>query len=238
MSKTNYKSVEHEESEKNTQKANEIASKPNLEDKHPFVLNLFYCFFMTFVCRIKPITNEDIYQIGERDMCSSTSNLVEKSWNWQQKQRQMKEPAKPSLFKILLIRIGGVRLLLAIFFLILSVGFQICQPSMMKQVLKQVTLKMMQPDGAKFPYTYTIILMASLFLSSLFDTLSNRLIYHISSNLRSSLAGMIYRKVLKMNLSSQSNVNTGRLLSLLSADTNQMATMSPMFFYMSTIPVQ
>ncbi|KAA6355633.1 MAG: hypothetical protein EZS28_048840, partial [Streblomastix strix] len=33
--------------------------KPNLEEKHPFILNLFYCFFMPFVCRVKPVTDED-----------------------------------------------------------------------------------------------------------------------------------------------------------------------------------
>ncbi|KAA6392071.1 MAG: putative ABC transporter C family member 3 [Streblomastix strix] len=152
--------------------------------------------------------------------------------------KKIPKPQKPSMFLTLLYNIGGIKLLLAFIFLVLSVGFQICQPLLMKEVLKHVTLKVMSPDEANFPYSHAIILMISPFFSSLFDTLQSRLIYHISSSLRSGLAGMIYHKVLKMNLSSQSNANTGRVISLLSADTNQMAMMFPMFFQMFALPVQ
>ncbi|KAA6378355.1 MAG: putative multi drug resistance-associated protein MRP, partial [Streblomastix strix] len=257
MEKDTEKTVEQPKQKKTKKKINEknAIRKPNLEDRHPFILNLFYCFFMPFICRIKPITNDDIYQIDEKDKCENVSNLVVKDWKLKLKQflqdiqdfekqktdnpeLQIKESSKPSLFKILLIKIGGIKLIFAYVFLLLYIGFQICQPILMKQVLKQVTLNVIDADQAKFPYSYAIILMFCPFLSSLFNTLQSRLIFHIASNVRSSLAGMIYRKVLKMNLSSQSNVNTGRIISLLSADTYQMALYSPVFFQIVALPVQ
>ncbi|KAA6381010.1 MAG: putative ABC transporter C family member 3, partial [Streblomastix strix] len=64
------------------------------------------------------------------------------------------------------------------------------------------------------------------------------IIFHFSSNLRSGLAGLIYKKTLLLNITAQSNIDTGRLISLLSADTNQIAMMFPMFFYLIVLPLQ
>ncbi|KAA6377626.1 MAG: hypothetical protein EZS28_026848 [Streblomastix strix] len=90
----------------------------------------------------------------------------------------------------------------------------------------------------KFPYVSAIILMLCPFLNGLLDTLANRFIFHFSSRLRSGLAGIIYKKILLLNITSQSNIDTGRLLSLLTTDTNQIAQQFPMLFYLSTLPIQ
>ncbi|KAA6388286.1 MAG: putative Metal resistance protein YCF1 [Streblomastix strix] len=217
---------------------------------------------MPFVCRIKPITNEDIYPVAHDDTCFVTSEKGQSGWmpKYEQYAKQLieyeqtklgftssntKEPAKPSLMKVMLFDLGNYKLLLAVLFSILSVGFQICQPSMMKEVLKAVAIKgaysQLPPElgmVAKFPYVHAIILMIAPFLNAIFDTLSNRLIYHFSSNLRSGLAGLMYQKTLLLNITAQSNIDTGRLLSLLSSDTNQIAMMFPMFFYLVVLPLQ
>lgn len=100
---------------------------------------------------------------------------------------------------------------------------------MMREVLIAVQLKFTNPELAKFPYLSAIILIIATFMNALFDTLSNRFLYHYASNLRSGLAGLIYKKTLNLNITAQSNIDTGRLLSLLSADCNTNAMMFPLY---------
>ncbi|KAA6383301.1 MAG: ABC transporter: Multidrug resistance-associated protein, ATP binding protein [Streblomastix strix] len=195
---------------------NGIRTKRNLEEKHPFILNIFYCFFLPFVCRVKPITDDDIYEVQSDDRCDITTQKASQGWQPSYSQyliekaqydqlmsenpdAQLKPPARPSLLKVLLFSLGNWKLLLAIFFMVISIGFQVCQPSLMKEVIKAVMIK---------------------------------------SHLRSGLAGIIYKKTLLLNITSQSNIDTGRLLSLLSTDTNQIAMMFPMFFQMAVLPIQ
>ncbi|KAA6390867.1 MAG: ABC transporter ATP-binding protein, partial [Streblomastix strix] len=239
--------------------------KPNLEENSPFIMNMFYCFFMPFVCRLKPITNEDMYEVADSDRSVLTTKQMSEGWMYKYNQYvqekieyeqlkadypgvELKSPKSPSLFQVM-IHCGSWRLLTSIIILIFSVGFQICQPSLMKEVIKAVITKGMAAEmnptlppeyqiESKFPYVSAIILMLCPFLNGLLDTLGSRFIFHFSSQLRSGLAGLIYQKTLLLNITSQSNIDTGRLLSLLSTDTSSIAMMFPMFFNMILLPIQ
>ncbi|KAA6330265.1 MAG: hypothetical protein EZS28_053519, partial [Streblomastix strix] len=211
--------------------------------------------FMPFVCRVKPVTDEDMYDVDSHDRCDVTTFKTDEGWapryiryviekaeydqlKAENPDAQIKPPKTPSLMAVLFFNLGSWQLIFSIIIMILSTGFQICQPSLMKEVLKQVLLKGMAPEMNpvlppeeqivyKFPYVQAIILMACPLLHGILDTLGNRLIFHFSSHLRSGLAGLIYKKTLLLNITAQSNIDTGRLLSLLSADTNQIAMMFP-----------
>ncbi|KAA6379179.1 MAG: putative ABC transporter, partial [Streblomastix strix] len=234
--------------------------KKNLEEAHPFLLNLLYCFFFPLICRIKQITNDDICCVQTNDSCNFTTQCIEKHWKlsyeWYAKQftdwefeqatsgsiyhnyRIIHLPKKPSLFKIIVTHLGGIKLLLAILIFIPSVGFQICQPSLMKEIMKQVLIKAAMPEIAKFPYASAIILILSPFLRIFFNSLGSRFLIHFASKTRSSLCGLIYKKVLLLNISAQSNINTGRIISLISNDLNQMAYAIPRSFQAITVPIQ
>ncbi|KAA6397487.1 MAG: putative Multidrug resistance-associated protein [Streblomastix strix] len=112
----------------------------------------------------------------------------------------------------------------------------------MKEVLKAVMQKNQSSDElifeAKFPYSYAVILMLCPFLQGLLDAFADRIFFHFSSHLRSGLAGLIFNKMLKLNITSQSNINTGSLLSLLSTDTNQIAQTFPELFHLIVLPIQ
>jgi hypothetical protein len=43
------------------------AAKTNWESKCFWFVNIFYCFFFLFVCRCKPLTDEDIYDVDPTD---------------------------------------------------------------------------------------------------------------------------------------------------------------------------
>ncbi|KAA6399443.1 MAG: ABC transporter: Multidrug resistance-associated protein, ATP binding protein [Streblomastix strix] len=187
------------------------------------------------------------------DRCRTTTNHIEQNWKKEyiifQKQVEDQQETnsesddklrlkRPSLLKVLLSGLGGFKLLLAVLTLIPSIGFEICQPSLMKLIMKEVLIKATIPEIAKFPYTAAIILIFCPLLRIFFDTLANRFLIHFSSDVRSALAGLIYKKSLNLNISTQSNVDSGRLISLISADINQMGFMIPLIFQAFLIPIQ
>ncbi|KAA6367617.1 MAG: hypothetical protein EZS28_036856, partial [Streblomastix strix] len=72
--------MQERKNERDSNPESDAIHKVNLEEKHPFILNLFYCFFLPFICRVKPITNDDIYQIGKKDRCDYTSDKTLEGW--------------------------------------------------------------------------------------------------------------------------------------------------------------
>ncbi|KAA6352883.1 MAG: hypothetical protein EZS28_051590, partial [Streblomastix strix] len=76
------------------------------------------------------------------------------------------------------------------------------------------------------------------FLRTFFDALASRYFIHFASKTRSSLAGLIYKKIFSLNISSQSNVDSGRLISLISADIYQMSQTIPQVFQAFITPLQ
>ncbi|KAA6328714.1 MAG: hypothetical protein EZS28_053686, partial [Streblomastix strix] len=73
-------SMQERKNERDSNPESNVIHKVNLEEKHPFILNLFFIFFFPFICRVKPITNEDIYQIGKKDRCDYTSDKTLEGW--------------------------------------------------------------------------------------------------------------------------------------------------------------
>ncbi|KAA6397480.1 MAG: ABC transporter: Multidrug resistance-associated protein, ATP binding protein [Streblomastix strix] len=226
--------------------------KTNLEEKHPFFMNLWFCFYIPFVCRIKPLVDIDIYDVQTNEKCCAITKRIEMNWRkryeeyiLQIKQKEIAangeyipEPNKPSLLKVLLSDLGSFKLIVAILILIPSIGFQVCQPSLMREVMKQVMIKATMPELAKFPYAAAIILIFCPFLRIFLDSLAFRLIIHFSSDVRSSLAGLIYKKSLSLNISANNDINTGRLISLISIDIQFLGEFIPYFFQMILVPIQ
>ncbi|KAA6386658.1 MAG: putative ABC transporter, partial [Streblomastix strix] len=112
------------------------------------------------------------------------------------------------------------------------------QPVLMKEIMNQTIIKASIPELTKFPYASVIILILSPVLRAFFDSLACRFVVHFTSNIRSALAGLIYKKVLSLNITSQSNINAGRLISFISADLNQIGISLPYVFQIFLVPVQ
>ncbi|KAH7821298.1 putative Multidrug Resistance Associated Protein (MRP) [Monocercomonoides exilis] len=115
---------------------------------------------------------------------------------------------------------------------------------MMKEVLKAVTLKGIYDStngmmgSNTFPYASGIILMLCPILNALLDGCGFRMLYHFAAQIRAAFTGAIYDKTLLLNITAQSNIDTGRLLTLISADARNVAEMIPMFLMMLWIPIQ
>ena len=52
----------------------------NYEDKFFWFMNFFYCFYFPYICRIDPLTEEDVPVIAEHDQTEKNSQILKKSW--------------------------------------------------------------------------------------------------------------------------------------------------------------
>ncbi|KAK2954768.1 Multidrug resistance-associated protein [Blattamonas nauphoetae] len=111
------------------------------------------------------------------------------------------------------------------------------QPSMMKQVLKVVDAKTTNPN-ISFPYASAVLVILSPFFTNFFDANATRYNFHHCFSVRSMLCGLIYRKTLRLNITAQSNIDIGRLLSLVSTDCRNVSESLWMVYLIPLIPFQ
>jgi hypothetical protein len=57
-------------------------------------------------------------------------------------------------------------------------------------------------------------------------------LFTMKGKLRSALCGLIYNKTLLLNISANSAVNVGRILSLVSSDSRMIGEMARLFYYL------
>ncbi|KAH7823453.1 putative Multidrug Resistance Associated Protein (MRP) [Monocercomonoides exilis] len=242
-----------EEKKKSQTSKTEIKRRRNTEEAHWCCCNVFYCFYFQFVFRCKPIEDEDIYETQKSDLTSVTTKNAEEYWMKrytdyvkkfeeydQEKSRnpntKMKEPSKPSLAAALLFGVGTYKLVAATSLIVLIYASYFVQPYMMKLILEVVARKVFNPNET-FPYAPAIILILFPFMN-IINSFKLRFFFHYCANAKSALSGMIYNKTLLLNITSQSNVDTGRLLSLLAADTQNICYMIWMPFMLAFIPIE
>lgn len=72
----------HVESVKNiTNFKSEWKRAKNLEESSPFIFNLFFFFYFPYICRIKPIREEDIPVIAEEDESELNTKKLKDHWD-------------------------------------------------------------------------------------------------------------------------------------------------------------
>lgn len=99
--------------------------KKNLESSCNWFLNIFFCFFFPFVCRRKPLSDEDIYEVDQNDSCEKNGKLMEKKWKaecqeYEKKLESLRDTnekeykkllkKKPSLGKLIVFKFDNVQL--------------------------------------------------------------------------------------------------------------------------------
>jgi hypothetical protein len=57
-----------------------IRRKPNAEEHAFFICNMFFIFFLPYVCRIKPVSDEDIPEPDSRDSSELAYNKTKDGW--------------------------------------------------------------------------------------------------------------------------------------------------------------
>ncbi|KAK2950394.1 Multidrug resistance-associated protein [Blattamonas nauphoetae] len=246
-------------------KPDEFVRAPNTEDKHNFLMNIFFCFFWQFVCRRSPITDKDIYECGKRDRISAKKAIMEKHWNTQanlylkEQAKLLRPPAEtdnsqtqegtqqvqqpdvrvkpPSIGRLLLGPVAGPRVALGLLFKALLFVFTILQPAMMKLMLLTVDKRNSDPS-ILFPFAPAIILILCPFLTGFCQSFAVRHFFHYMGSARATLIAQVYEKTMKLNINSQSNIDTGKMLSLVSSDAIIVGDYLFMPFNSSLIPFQ
>lgn len=58
----------------------EFKRRPNTEEAHWCCLNILFCFYFQFICRIAPIMDEDIYEVDSRDKAERKTREGTEVW--------------------------------------------------------------------------------------------------------------------------------------------------------------
>ena len=78
-STTEQKSVQSS-NQSNEQKQSEWIRSKNWEEASPFICNLFFCFYFPFICRIDPLTEDDVPVVAETDKSERSTEILRKKW--------------------------------------------------------------------------------------------------------------------------------------------------------------
>ncbi|KAK2960698.1 Multidrug resistance-associated protein [Blattamonas nauphoetae] len=228
-----------------------VVSKPrkNLEDSHNFFSTLFYCFYYPFICRCKPITNDDVYECGKKDKVSYS--LSHSGQRWIQKQEDYlkaraewdlsehppneKPPKRPSIFTYIVFQVSKRSLIVTIIWFFVSNGLNLIMPLIMKLLLQDIASKDINPT---FPFASGIVQILLPYIQGLADGVSSRLFYHRTLSVRGMLSAFIFDKTMKLNLNTQGEVDTGRLLSLITADTRNVGDLFWRTYLILLLPFQ
>ncbi|KAA6387486.1 MAG: putative ABC transporter C family member 12, partial [Streblomastix strix] len=212
----------------------QVKRKRNSEEAHCLLANIFMCFYFPFVFKRTSISETDIYECHKGDKGRVTTEYGEKFWRKRYErykseleqheqlkkdnpEAKLKAPSPPSFFQLLIIGIGSWKLIAAQIIYLFSDAFLVTQPLMMREVLRVVTLKISIPD-VQFPYVHTIMLITFPYLMNLFDMWETRYMYHFGAQVRGGLSGMIFNKTMLLNINSNSNVDAGKMISLITTD--------------------
>lgn len=106
---------------------------------------------------------------------------------------------------------------------------------MIQQTVNAICLK---PFGGAFPYACAVILILSPIFIALFDAWGNRYFYNYGASLKCALSGLIYNKTMFLSITLQSNIDVGRLLSLIAAGTRNVSEIIWMSFMLALIPIE
>ncbi|KAK2960293.1 Multidrug resistance-associated protein [Blattamonas nauphoetae] len=223
-------------------------ARKNLEDSHYFCFNLFFFFYYPFVCRCKPITNEDVFECGKKDKVSY--NLPRSGQRWIKQQENYlkaraewdlsehtpneKPPKRPSVFTYILFQVSNRTLLVGILWYLVSNALYLVMPIIMKFVLRAIANKDTNPT---FPFAFGIVQIVIPFLQGLSDGVFYRIFYHRTLSVRGMLSAFVFNKTMKLNLNTQGEVDSGRLLSLITADTRYVGDLYWMIYFLLLLPI-
>ncbi|KAA6383550.1 MAG: putative Multidrug resistance-associated protein 1, partial [Streblomastix strix] len=235
----------------------EVKREKNKEESHPFICNLLYIFFLPFVCRISPVTKQDIYEVSKEDRTELNAKKVSLRWNKRMESyakdfqqyllekesnpsSKMKEPSKPSLMRTLVWELNDYKLVLAFVFMLIACGISLAQPELMEIMLEIVEereeAEEAGEEGSGFPYAAGIILVICPLANSIFTALGMRFVIHFVARMRASLACLIFDTTMKSSRGGQTGEEKGHLLSLLSSDVGTVADMTLQAFYIIQMP--
>ncbi|KAA6365099.1 MAG: hypothetical protein EZS28_039374 [Streblomastix strix] len=148
----------------------------NREESHCWLANVFFCFYFPFICKFRPVNNDDVYDNHTDDKCEKSviraqqylyqrMDEYEKAKNkWEEKKienpgKKFKEPQKPPLLWMLIFGVGTWKLIIGQILLFISTGLAVVQPLLMGLLLKAVKNK--QNDlQANFPYVPGILIIS------------------------------------------------------------------------------
>ncbi|KAK2951952.1 Multidrug resistance-associated protein [Blattamonas nauphoetae] len=221
----------------------EIERGENPEERNNFCSNLWYCFYVD-LDKTEVVTKKttDYFRpnyLVFRDQLDSYNrdkqDLI--------KAKKLKKPSKPSLCMAILKTVWGCEFLVAFICMFVGIAFYQLEPIWMRNIMRSTANRRIyaETEGRQgsnaFPWFSIIFECLSPILRSLINGLGNRYFYHSSSQIRSSMVGSLFQKTLQLNLAGQGNVDTGRIVTMISSDAKTICENFPSAIRSVSLPV-
>ncbi|XP_018564796.1 multidrug resistance-associated protein 4-like [Anoplophora glabripennis] len=208
---------------------------PSPEAKANFISKLFFCWlcpFLRYGYR-NDVQMKDIYDTSQANMSEPLGDLLERNWNIETKNAKRRRKS-PSLLKVI-IKTFGTSFIKFGFLLIILVAIKSLQPCLLGEYIK-----FFRKADAKIELGW--ILCLGIFLTNVLTTF---IFTHYStygqiygSRIKVACSSLLYRKILKLSLTSLSQTASGEIVNLLSNDMQRIDTAAVFFHYIYCAPLQ
>ncbi|KAJ4455060.1 Multidrug resistance-associated protein [Paratrimastix pyriformis] len=222
----------------------------NFEDQAGIFSQVFFVYFFRIICRglRRPLENDDLWEVYSADRADIVHEKLKRIWQpkflrYQQDLASFETakrafdaqvaslpdgaprppapvpPKKPS-FIATLIKLGGWRIYVSGVLSLLLTVTQFIGPLTLTPLIEAI-FALRSGSSQPFPYHWAVLYVLAPFLGALAQAHSDRLMFHVASQMRSAMMTGVYEKVLHLNNASSSQTDSGQMITLISADARQ-----------------
>ncbi|KAH7827869.1 putative Multidrug Resistance Associated Protein (MRP) [Monocercomonoides exilis] len=229
-----------------TGKSSQKKHPKNYEERSNFLANMFFLFFYRYGFRSKPIVSEDVCQIAEVHSAEYMLPRIKNKWSMlhakyirerakyekekeicmQEKRKcKLKMPSQPSIVPIL-ISLGGWRIPVSQILMVLSAAPKLVSPFLLRWLMEELSKKGINDAlGIETPFPVGIVIGLILIpiFTGICESNGYRLAINVAGQMRTGVSSMIYDKTLHLNIAAQTKVDIGKLVTLISTDTQNLS---------------
>ncbi|XP_063983102.1 ATP-binding cassette sub-family C member 4-like [Diachasmimorpha longicaudata] len=202
--------------------------------------NLFGVIFWTWTIKFfklgysKILTREDLYNAPKDDKSNSLGDRIDKYWEGEC-EKAAKHRRSPSLTKVLFKCFWWELVFLGILQTINEFLLRLGTPMLIGQLLRYFR------EDKGISYDETLMYAAGVCLATaLYAIAANHWlyqVYHIGGRIRIAVCSLVYRKALRLNVTSLSETTPGKIVNLLANDVNRFDLILVFIHYLWSAPL-
>ncbi|PSN47509.1 hypothetical protein C0J52_02251 [Blattella germanica] len=199
------------------------------------VITFFWTFDLFKKGYKRDLELEDLYAPLDEHKSSLLGDKVEKLWNEELHDSEVKKK-EPSFMKVIVKCFGLTTFLYGLAIAVCEVLFKISQPLLMGGLIRYFT------PGSNMSIDTAFIYVAALVVCSAANVVTRQVYMmatlHIGMKIRVAVCSLVYRKALKLSMSSLREITIGQSVNLLSNDVNRFDNVAIFLVYWWFGPLQ
>ncbi|XP_046974021.1 uncharacterized protein LOC124540463 [Vanessa cardui] len=226
------------DSDKNTVKMEEKSGVEKKRNKPNIISRLFICWIcpVLFKGNKRDIQENDLIIPSKQYDSDRLGGKLERYW-LEDYDRALRENRKPSLWKAL-VKAYWIAYLPGAFLLLINATARTVQPLLFSELLSYWSANASQAITRKEAGFYAIGMLALNLIGALSQHHNSLFVTRFSLKMKVAVSSLIYRKILRMNQLSISEVAAGKLVNILSNDVARFDMAFMFLHYLWLVPVQ